>query len=201
MVAYKYCQLSTPALGPDRFIEGGIVPSQMHPNIKVHFIYMTLEPCPDKLVWALPRWCPFARASFITIPWGQGRQPAGTGSQTCAGEIARLHHCMANTAMTVLNLPMYASFCCLTCCVQACLVPENYIYIYMYINRQSHEGIVAREQRSCPKLTGHWCCHVNFKWNSELCKELAQDNNKNIRGEQQYEEIIEFFQQIVVLTI
>lgn len=125
-VVYKYCQLSAPALDPARFTEGGIVCSQTHLNTEVHFIYMTLEPCPDKLTWALPRWCPFAQASFITIPWGEGRQPAGTGSQTYAGEIACLHHCMANTAMTVLKLPMFASFCCLTCCVQVCFV----IYIY-----------------------------------------------------------------------
>jgi len=40
----------------------------MHLNIKVHFIYLTLEPCPNKLTWALPRWWPFAWASFINIP-------------------------------------------------------------------------------------------------------------------------------------
>lgn len=48
-VVYKYSQLSAPALEPARFIEGGITRSQMHLNTEVHFIYMTLEPCPDKL--------------------------------------------------------------------------------------------------------------------------------------------------------
>lgn len=42
----------------DGLQEWRLVPSQLHLEMKVRSIYLTLEPCPNKLTWALPRWWP-----------------------------------------------------------------------------------------------------------------------------------------------